>query len=198
MCVQDFIKIGAGVWISICPPHTNRQTNKHLCAHFYKGRLAEVPGAARVNLQPALFCKQFQKCVLQLIGFQAPRLKRGQVGMCLQNFTRIGAWVWVSISPSHTNRQTNKLLYAHFYMYRRKIDRWMYHIFCFILHNKQAKWVINFAMRLQVNRTGMLSVHLSPQTAPSVSKLESWNFAQRLLILMQKSYQEDLWRFSAE
>jgi len=35
--------------------------------------LAEVPGAARVNLQPAehlLFCKKF---VLQLMGFQAPQ-----------------------------------------------------------------------------------------------------------------------------
>jgi len=38
--------------------------------------LAEVPGADWVNLQPAeylLFC--LQKCFLQLMGFQAPRLK---------------------------------------------------------------------------------------------------------------------------
>jgi len=26
--VQNFIQIGVGVWISISPPHTNRQTNK--------------------------------------------------------------------------------------------------------------------------------------------------------------------------
>jgi len=28
MCVQNFIKIGAKVWISISPPHTNRRTNR--------------------------------------------------------------------------------------------------------------------------------------------------------------------------
>jgi len=34
MSVQNFIKNRAWVWISICPPHTHRQTNKHLYAHF--------------------------------------------------------------------------------------------------------------------------------------------------------------------
>jgi len=28
MSAQNFIKISAGVWISISPPHTNRQTDK--------------------------------------------------------------------------------------------------------------------------------------------------------------------------
>jgi len=111
MCVQNFIKISARVWISISPPHTNRQSNSGMSIFIY--RLAEVPGTAWTNLQPEkhlLFCKQFQRCVLQLIGFQAPpRLKGGggqsciktflgQVEMCLQNFIRIGAWVWISIS----------------------------------------------------------------------------------------------------
>jgi len=32
---ENLIKIGAGVWISVSPPHTNRQTDKHLYAHFY-------------------------------------------------------------------------------------------------------------------------------------------------------------------
>jgi len=41
-CVQNFIKIGAGVWISNSPPHTNRQTNKHLYAHFYIYRFNEM------------------------------------------------------------------------------------------------------------------------------------------------------------
>jgi len=27
ICMQNFSKIGTGVWISFCPPHTNRQTN---------------------------------------------------------------------------------------------------------------------------------------------------------------------------
>jgi len=31
----------------------------------------------------------------------------GQVGMCVQNFIKIGAGVWISINPLHTNRQTN-------------------------------------------------------------------------------------------
>jgi len=33
--VQNFIKIGARGWISICPSHTNRRTSKHLYTHFY-------------------------------------------------------------------------------------------------------------------------------------------------------------------
>jgi len=37
----------------------------------------------------------------------------GQVGMCVQNFIKIGAEVWISLSPPHTNRQTDKHLYAH-------------------------------------------------------------------------------------
>jgi len=32
----------------------------------------------------------------------------GQVGMCVQNFIKIGAGVWISISPPHTYRWTNK------------------------------------------------------------------------------------------
>jgi len=32
-CVQNFIKIGAGVWNSISPPHTNKQTN--ICTPIY-------------------------------------------------------------------------------------------------------------------------------------------------------------------
>jgi len=32
----------------------------------------------------------------------------GQVGMCVQNFIKIGAGIWISISPPHTNRRTNK------------------------------------------------------------------------------------------
>jgi len=35
MCVENFIKIGAGVLIIVSPPHTNRQTNKHLYAHLF-------------------------------------------------------------------------------------------------------------------------------------------------------------------
>jgi len=42
----------------------------------------------------------------------------GQVGMCVENFIQIGAGVWIFISPPHTNRQTHKYLYAHFYIYR--------------------------------------------------------------------------------
>jgi len=41
----------------------------------------------------------------------------GQVGMCLQNFIKIGSGLWISISPLHTNRQRNVHLYAHLYLY---------------------------------------------------------------------------------
>jgi len=44
----------------------------------------------------------------------------GQVGICLPNFIKIGAGGWISISPPRTNRQTNKHLYAHFYIFRRE------------------------------------------------------------------------------
>jgi len=76
--------------------------------------LAEVPGAARVNLQPAehfLLCKQ-------LLEFEAPRpicgrgggqtctkTYLGQVGMCVQNFIKIGSGIWIFINPPLTNRQ---------------------------------------------------------------------------------------------
>jgi len=39
---------------------------------------AEVPVAARVDLQPAEHILFYKKCVLQLIGFQAPRPRRGE------------------------------------------------------------------------------------------------------------------------
>jgi len=37
MCVENFIKTGAGVWISISPPHTNRQTDRqtNICTPIY-------------------------------------------------------------------------------------------------------------------------------------------------------------------
>jgi len=37
----------------------------------------------------------------------------GQVGMCMQNFIKIGAGVWISISPPRT-----KHMHAHFYIFR--------------------------------------------------------------------------------
>jgi len=72
MCVQNFIKIGAGVWISISPPHTNRRTDKQTYVRPFIYLLAEGPGAARVNLQPA---EHLKKCALQLLGFQAPQVQ---------------------------------------------------------------------------------------------------------------------------
>jgi len=84
--------------------------------------LAEVPGAARVNLQSAehlLFCKQFSKMrssAFRVSGSPGPdregggqtctKTFLGQVGMCVQNFIKIGAGAWIYISPPHTNRQT--------------------------------------------------------------------------------------------
>jgi len=32
----------------------------------------------------------------------------GQVGMWVENFIKISAGVWISISPAHTNRQTDR------------------------------------------------------------------------------------------
>jgi len=44
MCVQNFIKLGAGVWISISPPHTNRQTNRHTSVIINPGLTTFDPG----------------------------------------------------------------------------------------------------------------------------------------------------------
>jgi len=72
------------------------------------------------------FVNSFQKCVLQLLGFQAPEAQgvRGHrsnldqnLHFFVQNFIEISAGVWISISPPHTNRQTNKHLFAHLYIY---------------------------------------------------------------------------------
>jgi len=97
--------------------------------------LAEVPGAAQVNLQLAehlLFCKQYSKICPSAFSILSPQAQGGggegqtctktllgQVRMCVENFIKIGAGVWISISPPHTNRQTDKHLYTHFYIYRR-------------------------------------------------------------------------------
>jgi len=97
----------------VCYLHFLAENEDFICL------LAEVPGAAWVNLQPAeylLFC--FQKCFLQGGGQTCAKTFLGLVEMSLQNFIRIGAWVWISISPPHTNRQTGKHLYAHLYIYR--------------------------------------------------------------------------------
>jgi len=73
--------------------------------------LAEVTGAARVNMQ---FAEHLCPSGFRVSG---PPGQGGQtciktflrqVGMCMQNFIKIGAVVWISIRPPHTNRWTNK------------------------------------------------------------------------------------------
>jgi len=43
MCVQNFIKIRAGVWISVIPQHTNRKTNlfTHVLTYYILKELLE-------------------------------------------------------------------------------------------------------------------------------------------------------------
>jgi len=80
--------------------------------------LAEVPSAVRVNLQPAGHLMGWGEGA---VGHTRIKTFLGQVQICVQNFIKIGAGGWISISPPHTNRQTNltnKNLYAHFYIYR--------------------------------------------------------------------------------
>jgi len=75
-------------------------------------KLAEVPGAARVNMQPAehLYPSGFRVSgppgpgVGEGVGQTCIKTFLGQVGMCMQNFIKISAGVWISISPPHTNR----------------------------------------------------------------------------------------------
>jgi len=79
-----------------------------------------------VNLQPAehlLFRKQFSKMFSSAFRVLDPpgpdpgggggdqtcaKNFLGQVEMFVRNFIKIGAGVWISISPPHTNRQTDK------------------------------------------------------------------------------------------
>jgi len=42
----------------------------------------------------------------------------GQVGMCVQNFIMIRAVVWISISPPHTNKQTDRQTSVRTFLYR--------------------------------------------------------------------------------
>jgi len=84
-------------------------------------RLAEVPGAARVNLQHALhilFNKQFTNKFLSAFRVSGSPGVRGQdqnctktflgqVGMCVHNFIKRRTGAWISISPPHANRHTS-------------------------------------------------------------------------------------------
>jgi len=64
-----------------------------------------------------------------LKGFRPPRPRRGRGSNLHQNlhwtggdvlakFHQIGAGVWISISPPHTNRQTDKQTSVHAFLYR--------------------------------------------------------------------------------
>jgi len=78
--------------------------------------LAEVPSAARINMQPA---EHLCTSGFRVSGPPGPGVGGGrgqtciktflrQVGMCVQNFIKIGAGVWISICPTHSNRRTNR------------------------------------------------------------------------------------------
>jgi len=90
----------------------SRQTS--VCPFLYLYVLAEVPGAAQVDLQPAvhlLFCIQFSKMspsAFSVIGPPGPG-GRGPGSKLHQNLPcqDSDAGVWISISPPHTNKQTN-------------------------------------------------------------------------------------------
>jgi len=78
-------------------------------------QLAEGPGTARVNMQPAehLYLSGFRVSGPQVQGSEGEgqtciKTFLGQVGMNVQNFVKVDAGVWIFISPPHTNRQTNK------------------------------------------------------------------------------------------
>jgi len=97
---------------------TDIQTN--ICMPIYIYVLAEVLGTARVNMQPA---EHLCPPGFRVSGHPGPGVGEGdqtwiktfleQVGMCMQNFIKIGAGVWISINPPHTNRQTNKQTSVH-------------------------------------------------------------------------------------
>jgi len=94
-------------------------------------QLAEGPGTARVNMQPAehLYPSGFRVSGPQVQGLEGEGSNLHQnlpwtVGMNVQNFIKIAEGIWIFISPHiPTDGQTNKHLYAHFYIYReKKID----------------------------------------------------------------------------
>jgi len=92
------------------------QTNKYLNNLYNK--LAEVPDAARVNLQPAEHLKNVSLSAFKVSsppgpGGEGAGLNLDQNlpwtgGDARGKFHQIGAGVWISISPPHTNRLTNK------------------------------------------------------------------------------------------
>jgi len=92
-------------------------------------RYPALPGLICNLLNILFFGISFQKCFLQLLGFQASQAQGvggrgqtctktflGQVEMCVENFIKIGEGVWISNSPPNTNRQTDKPT-NHFFQY---------------------------------------------------------------------------------
>jgi len=63
-------------------PSISQQTDKqNICSPIYIYRLAEVPGAAQVNLQPAehlLFLKQFPKMCPSAFRVSGPQAQMGE------------------------------------------------------------------------------------------------------------------------
>jgi len=121
MCVQNFIKIGGGVWIYISPSHTHQ---KNICLPIFVYIIAKVPGT-RVTLQPAehlLFFKQFSKMCPSAYRVSCPPGPDGgggrdktftktflvQLGICVQNFIKIRAGFGFPVARQiPTDRQTN-------------------------------------------------------------------------------------------
>jgi len=103
--------------------------------HYYL-RLAELPWAARVNLQPAehlLFCKQFSKTCPSAYRVQAPQAQSEEGAgakpapkpsldswgcACKISLRSVQGFGFLFALHIPTDRQTNKCLYAHLYMYR--------------------------------------------------------------------------------
>jgi len=99
MCVQNFITISAGVWISISPPPTNRQTDKHLYVHFYIYFYTSHPGPGTAREK---FDELTSFGVWGTLGsggwlgavMLVLRTIPGLVGRSVQNLVEIGPVVW--------------------------------------------------------------------------------------------------------
>jgi len=119
--------------------------------------LAEVPSGLICNLLNIIcFVNSFQKCVLQLLGFQVPEAQTGgggggwdktctktslgHVGMCAQNCR--GLDFQQPSSYQQTNRQININLFTHFYI---ELDRL---IFKPLLHVRLVKCLSTNLCRL--------------------------------------------------
>jgi len=194
MLVQNFIKIGTRVWISISPPHTNRQTN--ICTPIFIFLLAEVPGAGWVNLQPTEHLKNVS---LSLKGFKPPQAQGeggrgktctktflGQVGMFHRDRCRGLDFHWPS-TYQQTNKQTSVCSFIYIYFHEMCMMNSLLSLQCLyvtVMVGSHARVVKNSLMAKTCRKWPLFSIF--PKNVFPNFKIKTIAFGCQLLLFKIK------------